>query len=174
MERRDEGRQVNRTEQDSGQSVRHLADGAVRPSMTTTVRDVMRAPLPGVDGSEPVMAAARRLRAHALAAVPVHGVGGEFLGMLTAADIIDRCVADGQDPRAMLCWSLIDGAPVFVTPEEVFGSRILGVMLAQPFPMLPVVGAEGRLIGMLTVDDVAGYLLEAEHVDDTSFEPEDR
>jgi CBS domain-containing protein len=142
--------------------------------MATTVRDVMRAPLPGVESTDPVVAAARRLRAHAVAAVPVCAAGGEFLGMLTSADIIDRCVADGQDPRTMQCGSLIEGTPVVVAPDEEFGSRVLGLVLAQPVPLLPVVAADGRLVGMLTVDDIAGHLLEGDQADESSFEPDDR
>lgn len=142
--------------------------------MATTVRDVMRDPLPSVESTDPVVAAARRLRAHAVAAVPVRGAGGEFLGMLTSADIIDRCVADGQDPRTMQCGALIEGTPVVVGPDEEFGSKVLGLVLAEPVPLLPVVAADGRLVGMLTVDDIAGHLLEGDHADSNFFEPGER
>jgi CBS domain-containing protein len=77
--------------------------------MTSTVRDVMSASLPSVRDDDPVVAVARRLRAHRAAAVPVCDADGGFLGMLTAADVIDRCVADGQDPRVMRAGSLLDG-----------------------------------------------------------------
>ena len=165
---------MSRMDHRSGFFVGHSLDGPIGRAMATTVRDVMRAPLPGVESTDPVVAAARRLRAHAVAAVPVCGAGGEFLGMLTSADIIDRCVADGQDPRTMQCGSLIEGTPVVVAPDEEFGSRVLGLVLAQPVPLLPVVAADGRLIGMLTVDDIAGHLLEGDHADVSSFEPDDR
>jgi len=165
---------MSRIDHGSGLFVGHSRHGPLGRAMATTVRDVMRAPLPGVESTDPVVAAARRLRAHALPAVPVCGTAGEFLGMLTSADIIDRCVADGRDPRTMTCGSLIEGSPVVVTPDEEFGSRVLGLVLAQPFPMLPVVAANGRLIGMLTVDDIAGHLLEGDHAEESSLEPEDR
>jgi CBS domain-containing protein len=157
----------------SGLFVAHSFDGPTGRAMATTVRDVMRAPLPGVESTDPVVAAARRLRAHAAVAVPVCGPNGEFLGMLTSADIIDRCVADGRDPRTMQCGSLIAGTPVVVAPDEEFGSRVLGLVLAQPIPMLPVVTVGGRLVGMLTVDDIAGHLLEGDPADDNSLEPDD-
>jgi len=165
---------MSRIDHGSGLFVGHSRHGPLGRAMATTVRDVMRAPLPGVESTDPVVAAARRLRAHAVPAVPVCGTAGEFLGMLTAADIIDRCVADGRDPRTMTCGSLIEGSPVVVTPDEEFGSRVLGLVLAQPFPMLPVVAANGRLIGMLTVDDIAGHLLEGDRAEESSLEPEDR
>ena len=165
---------MSRMDHGSGLFVGHSRHGPLGRAMATTVRDVMRAPLPGVESTDPVVAAARRLRAHAVPAVPVCGTAGEFLGMLTSADIIDRCVADGRDPRTMTCGSLIEGSPVVVTPDEEFGSRVLGLVLAQPFPMLPVVAANGRLIGMLTVDDIAGHLLEGDHAEESSLEPEDR
>lgn len=163
---------MNGTEWGTSLSFGHPRADLMGQPMTTWVRDVMRAAPPGVSSTEPVVAAARRLRAHAVAAVPICGADGEFLGMLTSADIIDRCVADGQDPRAMTTGALLDGVAVAVSPDEVFGSRVLGLVLAQPIPMLPVVAANGRLIGMLTVDDVAGYLLEGERVDDVDFGPD--
>ena len=67
---------------------------------------------------------------------------------------------------------LLEGPAVAVSPDEEFGSRVLGLVLAQSFAMLPVVAANGHLVGMLTVDDVAGYLLEGEHVDDVIFDPD--
>ena len=129
---------MSRIDHGSGLLSGTLYDGPIGRAMATTVRDVMRAPLPGVESTDPVVAAARRLRAHAVAAVPVCGAGGEFLGMLTSADIIDRCVADGRDPRTMQCGSLIEGTPAgVVAPDEEFGSQVLGLVLAQPVPLLP-------------------------------------
>jgi len=171
MVRRDGGGRVNGIDRGVSLSWGHPRDDTNEEPIATRVRDVMRAAPPGVVSTEPVVAAARRLRAHAVAAVPICAADGEFLGMLTSADIIDRCVADGQDPRSMSTGELLVGPVVGVSPDEVFGSRVLGLVLAQPFPMLPVVTDDGRLIGMLTVDDVAGYLLEGDHVDDAMFEP---
>jgi len=162
---------VNGSEFGTGLSMGHRQHDGTKPT-TTTVRDVMHAAPKGVVSTDPVVAAARRLRAHAIAAVPVCAADGEYLGMLTSADIIDRCVANGQDPRAMPAGDLLEGPAVAVSPDEVFGSRVLGLVLAQSFAMLPVVAANGHLVGMLTVDDVAGYLLESEHVDDVIFDPD--
>ena len=134
----------------------------------TTVRDMMRRPLPSVSRTETVVSAARRLRAHRVPAVPVCDDGGGFLGMLSAGDIIDRCVADGQDPRAMTSGSLIEGPGPCVDPDDVFGSTLMSLILAQAFPMLPVV-LNGRLIGMLTIDDIAGYLLTIDADQDLQF-----
>lgn len=58
----------------------------------------------------------------------------------------------------MASGSLIDGPGPCVDPNDVFGSTLLSLMLAQAFPMLPVV-LNGELIGMLTIDDIAEYLL---------------
>jgi CBS domain-containing protein len=72
--------------------------------MPSTVRDVVSASLPSVlervggRGGPPVARIARR-RCQC-------DVDGGFLGMLTAADVIDRCVADVQDPRVMRAGSL--------------------------------------------------------------------
>ena len=130
---------MSRIDHGSGLVVGHSRHGPMGRAMATTVRDVMRAPCPASRAPIPSVAAARRLRAHAVPAVPVCGADGEFLGMLTSADIIDRCVADGRDPRTMQCGSLIEGSPVVGHAGR--GVRLPGAR-ARPRPTVP--DAAGR------------------------------
>ncbi len=136
--------------------------------MMTTVRDVMSAPLPCVRDDDPVVAVGRRLRAHRAEAVPVCNADGGFLGMLTAADVIDRCLADGQDPRVMRAGALLEGTGPVVDPGEPLYAAVLGVILTRRQPTLPVV-EDGGLIGMLTLDDIAGHLVDEEDDTDDDF-----
>src|SRR3954465_9689220 len=69
------------------------------------------------------------------------GVTGEFLGMLTAADIIGRCVAVGRDPRTTPVRSVVQGFGSLLHPADVLGSAVLNVILAGPLPPVPVVQA---------------------------------
>lgn len=130
-----------------------------KASITTTVRKLMGPPSPSVHHEETVVTAARRLRAHATTAVPVWGHLGEYLGMLTAKDIIDRCVADGQDPRTTSAGSLVLSTGPVVHPDDDAGSTVLALLLSQPVPMLPVVD-RGRLVGVITLDAIAGHLVD--------------
>jgi CBS domain-containing protein len=147
--------------------------------MTSTVRDVMSEPLPSVRDDDPVVAVARRLRAHRAAAVPVCDADGGFLGMLTATDVIDRCVADGQNPRVMRAGSMLDGPGPVLDPDQEPDAALLNLILNQRLPMLPVVH-DGRLVGTLTLDDFAGHLVDAQDnttgefmIGDTSWWPTD-
>ena len=127
--------------------------------MTTTVRELMGPPSPSVHHDDSVVTAARRLRAHAATAVPVRGHLGEYVGMLTAKDIIDRCVADGQDPRTTSAGSLVMSPGPVVHPDDDAGSTVLDLLLGQPVPVLPVV-EEGQLVGLITLDAIAAHLVD--------------
>ena len=139
--------------------------------MTTTVRELMGPPSPSVHHEESVVTAARRLRAHATAAVPVCGELGEYVGMLTAKDIIDRCVADGQDPRTTSAGSLVMSPGPVVHPDDDAGSTVLDLILAQPVPVLPVV-EDGQLVGLITLDAIAAHLVDTIVEDDDIAESE--
>ena len=140
--------------------------------MATRVRDVMSPPPPVVLGSEPVMIAAQQLRAQRAAAVPIRGDNNRFLGMLTTADIINRCVADGLDTRVTTTASLLTGCGTVLSPGDVLDSEVLSQLLAQGFSSLPVLDSGGTLVGLLTVDDVAGYLLTIPNDEATGAWPE--
>ncbi len=127
--------------------------------MTTTVRELMGPPSPSVHHEESVVTAARRLRAHATTAIPVCGHLGEYVGMLTTKDIIDRCVADGQDPRTTAAGSLVMSPGPVVHPDDDAGSTVLDLILAQPVPVLPVV-EDGLLVGLITLDAIAAHLVD--------------
>ena len=146
--------------------------GRQRGSMSTTVRELMGPPSPSVHHEESVVTAARRLRAHATAAVPVCGDLGVYVGMLTTKDIIDRCVADGQDPRTTTAGSLILSPGPVVHPDDDAGSTVLDLLLAQPVPMLPVVD-DGQLVGVITLDAIAEHLVDT-IVDDDDIAGSDR
>ncbi len=137
--------------------------------MTTTVRELMGPPSPSVHHEESVVTAARRLRAHAAAALPVRGPLGEFIGMLTGKDIIDRCVADGQDPRTTTAGSLVMSPGPVVQPDDDAGSTVLDLLLGQPVPMLPVV-EDGQLVGLITLDAIAANLVDTIVEDDDIVE----
>ncbi len=117
-----------------------------------------------------MVTAARRLRAHAATAIPVWGHLGAYIGMLTAKDIIDRCVADGQDPRTTSAGSLVLSSGPVVHPDDDAGSTVLDLILSQPVPMLPVVDG-GRLVGVITLDAIAGHLVDTIQDDEDGSEP---
>lgn len=127
----------------------------------------MGPPFPSVHHAESVVAAARRLRAHAVPTVPVQGDNGELLGMLSARAIIDRCVADARDPRTTQVGSLISSPGPAVCPDDEAGYTVLNLILGLTEPVLPVVKA-GQLVGLITLNALADHLVDTIDDDEIS------
>ncbi len=124
----------------------------------------MSSPAPSLHHRETTVAAARRLRAGAVDAVPVHGDGGEFVGMITSKAIIDQCVAGALDPLSTPAGSLIGTPGPFAHPDEPAGPELLELMLGLRMAVLPVV-ENGCLVGLLSLDAVAAELVPDEDVE---------
>ena len=123
----------------------------------STVRDLM-APLPScMDQLDTVVAAARRMRASGLVSVPVTGDTGQFLGMLSDRDIIERCIAAGLDPATTPVVAIVQSVQSITFPDRVLDAAVLLQIARHPHAELPVV-EDGRLVGMLSIADVIPLL----------------
>ena len=111
-----------------------------------------------MDHLDTMVAAARRMRASGLVSIPVTGDTGEFLGMLSDRDIVERCIAAGLDPATT---SVSRDCPVgqsITFPDRVVDAGVCCRSPRHPHAELPVV-EDGRLVGMLSIADVAIPLL---------------
>lgn len=118
-----------------------------------TVREVMSGAAVSVHQEEPVVAAARLMRARNIGSIPVCGDDGLLTGMLTDRDIVVRCVAPGADPGMVRIAAVMSPGPVTVKPEDELDTA-LARMTHEQVRRLPVVDG-GRLVGMLSIADVA-------------------
>ena len=84
-----------------------------------------------------------------------------LVGVITARDIVVRCVAEGRDPDATLVGSVMTVPPV-CAPESTPIETALSRMASARIRRLVVVDAEGRLVGILALDDVLELLAEEE------------
>ena len=140
--------------------------------MTVSIRSLMAPPIPSVHSADSIVTAARKLRAHAVDAVLVRGDHDEFLGIISRGTIIDECVADGADPAAMTAGELVGSPGPFAGPDQDAGSSVIEVILRHRASFLPVV-EQGRLIGIITLDAIAGELvgsIDDLEVDDSGFD----
>jgi CBS domain-containing protein len=137
-----------------------------------TVRQLMSPAPPGIDQFETVMAAARRMRASGAVSIPVSDECALFLGMLSDRDIVERCVADGHDPRAVTVGWLLPQQQPMIDPDRVVDAAVLAMIVRRPLAELPVV-ENGVLIGMISVADAAVPLLDDEFTepDVDGFQP---
>lgn len=75
------------------------------------------------------------------------------LGVITDRDIVVEVLAAGMNPATTAVGSIVH-PPVVVASENEDASEALQRMRSHGVRRLPVVGAEGRLTGILSLDDV--------------------
>jgi len=127
--------------------------GGATGGRKTRVGDIMRRPAVTISATDSVLAAALRMRAEGVGILPVLA-NGEMVGVLTDRDIVTRFLTRQDLTREV---------PV----EEVMSRGVLTCLDIEPIEdatammgdyqlhRLPVRDLAGRLVGVLSVDDVA-------------------
>jgi len=75
------------------------------------------------------------------------------IGILTDRDIVVEVLANGLDPSTTLVKSLLR-TPVVIAHEHEDAAEALERMRSHGIRRLPIVGSGGRLVGIITLDDV--------------------
>ncbi len=127
--------------------------------IVATARQLMSPAPSGVDEFDSLVLAAQRMRSQGVGAIPVRGVGNRFVGMLSDRDIIERCVADARDPGAVLACAVVGRMCPVVRADQLVDPSLLSMLLNHPTAGLPVLQGD-RLVGMLTMSEVAGYFID--------------
>lgn len=122
-----------------------LHDGKVADVMTTQVRVV------GPD--ETVQQATKLMREHNIGALPV-GEGDKLVGMITDRDVAMRLVAEGRDPARTKVREVMTPDVRYVFEDEELGHAAEN-MAEQNVRRLPVVNRDKRLVGVLSLGDLA-------------------
>ena len=142
-------------------NIRLDGDLSVPADRRMRVRELMSPPPACVDQFETVMDAARRMRASGAVRIAVSDEREMFLGMLSDRDIVERCVAEGRDPKALTIGSLLQPPRPVIDPDRVADTAILAMVVRQPLAELPVV-QNGLLVGVLGLADIAVPLLDGD------------
>jgi CBS domain-containing protein len=79
--------------------------------------------------------------------------------VLTDRDLAVRVVAGGRDPRAMSVGEAMTASPKTASEGTPIESA-LALMRAGAFRRLPVVNDDGKLVGIVSLDDVLALLVE--------------
>jgi CBS domain-containing protein len=77
----------------------------------------------------------------------------EPLGVITDRDIVIEVLAKGLDPATTLVSSVIR-TPVVVARDDEDSTQALERMRVHGVRRIPVVGSRGKLVGIVTVDDM--------------------
>lgn len=119
-----------------------------------TVGDVMVRDVETVDGTAPLVEAARKMRDANVGMLPVIGDDGTLRGIITDRDLVVRAIArdvSASSARVVDCATLSVSA---ARPDWTVG-RAMGVMRESKIGRLPVVDGSGRLIGVVTLSSLA-------------------
>jgi CBS domain-containing protein len=120
---------------------------------TVKVQSIYRTRVVAADGDEPLADAATRMREHQVGALVV--LDGERLdGILTERDLT-RAIAEGADPEAIRVADYMSQWPIAVRPETDVHEAVLA-MLELECRHLPVVAADGHVVGMVSIRDLLG------------------
>ena len=110
-----------------------------------------------VDAHESVQIAAERMNARNVGTLIVLDQESHPIGMITDRDLALRVVAKGRDSIQTLVSEIMTQFPYNVT-EETSIEIALSKMRAGGFRRLPVVDASGKLIGVVSLDDILELL----------------
>ena len=115
-----------------------------------------------IDASSTLRETARKVLAHRIGAIVVKTQSQErrdVLGLVTDRDLSLSCVAHELDPAAVLVGAIASRDLACVLSS--CGSADASVRLAQAgVRRLPVCEDDGRLVGLLSSDDLPGALVE--------------
>ena len=109
--------------------------------------------------AETAWQAAERMHQRAVGTLVVLNDAQEPIGIVTDRDLVERVLAAGLDPNTTVVGDVMTHAPTTV-PEDASIESALSLMRSGRFRRLPVVDAEGKLIGLLSLDDVLMLLAE--------------
>jgi CBS domain-containing protein len=108
---------------------------------------------------ESLQLAAERMNARNVGMLVVLSAANEPVGVLTDRDLVTRALARGLGPFDVTVGEVMTPSPQFVyedTPIE----EALRIMRSGAFRRIPVVDREGKLAGLLSLDDILGLLAE--------------
>jgi CBS domain-containing protein len=117
------------------------------------IHEIMSADARCVGLENTLVEAAGVMRAFDVGAVPVCE-DGRIVGVLTDRDIVIRGVAEGRDPNAMTVREAILGR-IFCIFADAEVEEAANLMREQRVRRLPVLNREERLVGIVSLGDMA-------------------
>lgn len=109
--------------------------------------------------AESVRAAAKRMKAHGVGATVVIDDDVRPIGIVTDRDVALRCVAEERDPDLTQLGDIMS-SPVSAVTEDTPIETALSMMATVEARRMIVTSDDGRLSGILTVDDFLELAVE--------------
>lgn len=128
-----------------------------------TVADIMTTDVRSIEPQESLRSAAKLMQMLNVGALPVCS-GKQLLGMVTDRDIVVRGIAAGLQGEKACVSDVMTGSVRSCTPDQDV-HQVMQQMGQAQVRRMPVLGAAGALVGIVSLGDVA--LRQAGHTDAT-------
>lgn len=117
------------------------------------IAKIMHAPAEWVEANTPVAEVARRMKLADIGALPV-GRNDKLIGMVTDRDLALRVLGEGRDPVTTTAEQVMTAGIVWcLTTQTVEDATHM--MEQKKIRRLPVIDEKRRLVGMLSLGDIA-------------------
>ncbi|HLT89303.1 MAG TPA: CBS domain-containing protein [Woeseiaceae bacterium] len=132
--------------------------------MWSNIGQMCRRPVVTIDESEDLVAAAQLMREHHVGYLVAARPEAESrrmrpVGVITDRDIVVAVIAKDVDPRTLTVADVMTSDPVLVR-EDASLSTLLAEMRRIGARRMPIVDADGLLVGVVSLDDVLERLAE--------------
>lgn len=117
------------------------------------IAKVMHAPAEWVEANTPVAEVARRMKAGDIGALPV-GRNDRLIGMVTDRDLALRVLGEGRDPAKTTAEDVMTPGIVWCLTTQTVEDAV-HMMEQKKIRRLPVIDQKKRLVGMLSLGDIA-------------------
>ena len=117
------------------------------------IAKIMHAPAEWVDATTPVAELARRMLQADIGALPV-GKDDRLIGMVTDRDLALRVLGEGRDPGKTTAEQVMTPGIVWCLTSQTVEDA-LHMMEQKKIRRLPVIDEKKRLVGMLSLGDIA-------------------
>ena len=117
------------------------------------VKEIMHKGVEWVSPDTPIAAVAKKMQQHDIGAVPI-GENDRLIGMVTDRDITMRAVAKAKDCSAVTARDVMTKGIVSCRDTDTVADAI-AIMERKQVRRLPVLDASERMVGMLSLGDIA-------------------
>ena len=117
------------------------------------IAKIMHAPAEWVEANTPVAEVARRMKVGDIGALPV-GRDDRLIGMVTDRDLALRVLGEGRDPVKTTAEDAMSPGVVWCLTTQTVEDA-MHMMEQKKVRRLPVIDEKKRLVGMLSLGDIA-------------------
>lgn len=118
-----------------------------------TLREILRRKVDVASPSESVRAVAERMRQRSVGCLVVTDLDDHPVGILTDRDLTLRVLSAGRDPQQTRVQDVMTARPTCAVEGSPL-EDVIATLRRGGFRRLPIVDGEGRLSGIIALDDI--------------------